>query len=352
MIFPDSGREGAFEGAAAEAAAVGSVAKARWMRRSDGTEFRSEGALAAMREEDGGVSGFLLLLRDATASFEAAEALRAAKDEAERANRAKDRFLAVLSHELRAPLAPVATAARILEAEARLPESLAKLPAMIRRNVALQSRLIDDLFDVSAIAAGKAPLRVELVDLREVCRAVMEMVAEAAGVKGVELSKRWESSRAFVLGDPARLQQIVWNLLRNAVKFTPSGGRVELSARDEGTPSSSTSSTAALAASSTRPSRVDEQRLGRSHRGLRARPASGGSRHLWAPSPPATVTGARVSPAAAAHAAGRPRSSPGRRGRRAGAAGREPASPRAAPPADPRAAPSAASSRPAGGSTA
>ena len=111
----------------------------------------------------------------------AAQALRAAKEEADRANRAKDRFLAVLSHELRTPLAPITTAVHVLEKAARLDERHRDLLPMIRRNVALEARLIDDLLDLTAIASGKVRLERSRVDMHRLVQAVVTMYSFGDG---------------------------------------------------------------------------------------------------------------------------------------------------------------------------
>ncbi|MET0383941.1 MAG: ATP-binding protein, partial [Burkholderiaceae bacterium] len=215
----------------------GSSSGDRWLRRADGTPMRADGVLTALRDGDdeaGEINGFCKILRDGTDAYENAAALREAKDEAERANRTKDRFLAVLSHELRTPLAPIATAAEVLEREAGVPPQYAALLPMIRRNVALEARLIDDLLDLTAIAAGKVTLKLDRVDMRQVVDAVLDMVKEASLEKRISLTSRWDAARATVRGDAARLQQVLWNIVHNAIKFTPEGGRIDLRADDDG----------------------------------------------------------------------------------------------------------------------
>ncbi len=212
----------------------GSVVDARWMVRSDGSRLRMEGALTALRHEHGEVSGFCKLLRDVTMNYESAAALLAAKEEAERANRTKDRFLAMLSHELRTPLLPIAAAAQTLQQNVAVPPHFSELLPMIRRNVALEARLIEDLLDLTAISAGKLSLRRAPVDMRKVVDVVVEMVQETVSEKQIALAVRWRASRATVDGDAARLQQVLWNIVRNAVKFTPAGGHIVLEVDDDG----------------------------------------------------------------------------------------------------------------------
>lgn len=217
------------------ATAHGSVVVERWLVRSDGTRLRAEGALTVLRDEDGEVSGFCQLLRDVTTTFESAAALLQAKEEAERANRAKDRFLAVLSHELRTPLLPIAAAAQTLQKNVAVPPELAELLPMIRRNVLLEARLIEDLLDLTAISAGKLSLRRAPVDMRKIIDVVVEMVQETVDEKQIDLAVHWNAGRGVVDGDAARLQQVLWNLVRNAVKFTPAGGHIRIEVANEGT---------------------------------------------------------------------------------------------------------------------
>ncbi|MBW8778428.1 MAG: response regulator [Burkholderiales bacterium] len=216
------------------AATHGSVVVARWLVRADGSRLRAEGAVTVLRDEDGEVSGFCQLLRDVTSTFESAAALLQAKEEAERANRAKDRFLAVLSHELRTPLLPIAAAAQTLQKNVVVPPELAELLPMIRRNVLLEARLIEDLLDLTAISAGKLSLRRAPVDMRKIIDIVVEMVQETVDEKQIDLTVHWSAGRGVVDGDAARLQQVLWNLVRNAVKFTPAGGRIRIEVENEG----------------------------------------------------------------------------------------------------------------------
>jgi signal transduction histidine kinase len=155
-------------------------------------------------------------------------AAEAAQSVAESANRAKDDFLATLSHELRNPLNAVHGWATLLE-RGQLGEAQARRALqVIVRNVHAQIRLIDDLFDMSHMASGRVRLRVQTVDLLDVVEAALETVRHAAESKGVRLQPVLESPGLPVSGDPGRLQQVMWNLLENAVKFTPAGGRVQI----------------------------------------------------------------------------------------------------------------------------
>lgn len=158
-------------------------------------------------------------------------ALEEARDLAEAANRSKDRFLAVLSHELRTPLTPVLMAASALEMDPKLPAGLRTDMAMIRRNVELETKLIDDLLDLSRITSGKLALRVQPVDLNEAVREVCAICQQQILEKGVRLHVALAPGEAWVRADPARLQQMLWNVLKNAAKFAPDAGEIWVSTR-------------------------------------------------------------------------------------------------------------------------
>lgn len=176
----------------------------------------------------------LVLIEDITERQQALEAIKRAKEEAEAANLAKDRFLAVLSHELRTPLTPVLMLAESLEKHTDLPPALRMDASMIRRYVSLEARLIDDLLDLTRIEKGKIHLEKTPVDFREVIQSVVELLRLDAQAKEIGISVNCMASRNCVMGDRARLKQVVWNLLGNALKFTPPGGGVAVLTEDSG----------------------------------------------------------------------------------------------------------------------
>jgi signal transduction histidine kinase/ActR/RegA family two-component response regulator len=139
---------------------------------------------------------------------------------------AKDRFMAILSHELRTPLTPVLAAVSALLQRSNVSRSDRPILEMIRRNIELEARLIEDLLDVTRITRNKLQLRVESVDMHVAIRDVLEMCAEEAHAKSLKVSGELRARKVSVRGDPARLRQIIWNLLKNAIKFTPAGGLV------------------------------------------------------------------------------------------------------------------------------
>jgi two-component system, chemotaxis family, CheB/CheR fusion protein len=181
----------------------------------------------AVRQGHGGASGLRWLLRDVTLRKQAEAELRQAKEDAEAANQAKDRFLATLSHELRTPLSPVLLLASTLAEDPGVPPALRPLLDTIRRNVELEARLIDDLLDLTRITRGKLDMRLEVTDLRKLVEHTIEIACAremAAGRLRVVVELSPEDHRLWA--DSSRLTQVLWNLLSNAVKFTPVGGTV------------------------------------------------------------------------------------------------------------------------------
>jgi PAS domain S-box-containing protein len=160
---------------------------------------------------------------------------QAAREQAEAANRIKDEFLAVLSHELRSPLNPILGWAKLLRTRKLDEQKTAHALLTIERNASLQTQLIGDLLDVSRILQGKLSLNIAPVDLATTIAAAMETVRLAAQAKSIQIHTALNEAIGQVSGDCARLQQIIWNLLSNAVKFTPEGGQVEVRLERVGT---------------------------------------------------------------------------------------------------------------------
>lgn len=227
LLFPPEAQpHAALAGELQQARSHGKANDNRWLIARDGRRLWAEGSVTALADDEGRPSGFCKLVHDATERYLAAEALRRAKEDADRANQAKDRFLAVLSHELRTPLAPITTAVHVLEKVAQVDERHRDLLPMIRRNVALEARLIDDLLDLTAIGAGKVSLQRERVDMHQLTQAVVAMVGETLQEKDIRLELALEARCPWVEADQARMQQVLWNIMRNAAKFTPQGGRI------------------------------------------------------------------------------------------------------------------------------
>ncbi|MDX2212845.1 MAG: PAS domain-containing protein [Oculatellaceae cyanobacterium bins.114] len=156
------------------------------------------------------------------------DAERRARSQAEEANRTKDEFLAVLSHELRTPLNPILGWAKLLRQRQFDPKTTDRALETIERNAQLQTQLIEDLLDVSRILRGKLSLNITSVDLATTIGAALETVRLSADAKGIQLYTSLDPTVNPTLGDANRLQQVVWNLVSNAVKFTPAGGRINV----------------------------------------------------------------------------------------------------------------------------
>ena len=159
---------------------------------------------------------------------------QAARNAAEAANRIKDEFLATLSHELRSPLNAILGWATILESGRRDETTLQRAISTILRNAQMQTQLIEDLLDVSSIVQGKLKLQFIPLNLATPIQAAIETVELSAQAKSIELQVFLDRNVGSIYGDPNRLQQVVWNLLTNAIKFTPFGGRVEVRLSLEG----------------------------------------------------------------------------------------------------------------------
>lgn len=196
------------------------------LRRHDGVYRYFLVRAQAMRDAEGAISKWFGTNTDI-------DDLKKAQGEAERANRAKDTFLAALSHELRTPLTPVLMAAAALREDERLPGDVREQLGMMERNISLEARLIDDLLDLTRIARGQLQLRAELCDLHSLIGLATEIVREDATAKGISLKREFTARQSGLVADPARFQQLVWNLLRNAVKFTPRGGSILVRTRDD-----------------------------------------------------------------------------------------------------------------------
>jgi PAS domain S-box-containing protein len=186
-------------------------------------------------DREGTVQSVLVISHDLTTSKQAEHALRASEaqlrqqaDALEQANRLKDEFLAVLSHELRSPLNAILGWSKLLRTRQYDAATTARALETIERNATLQTQLIEDLLDVSRIIRGKLLLNTAPVSLVSVIEAAIETMRLAAIAKNIDVELIANPTIGLVSGDASRLQQIVWNLLSNAIKFTPAGGRVKI----------------------------------------------------------------------------------------------------------------------------
>ncbi|HEX2932330.1 MAG TPA: ATP-binding protein, partial [Candidatus Binatia bacterium] len=201
----------------------------------DARECPIDDSAAPIRNEQGEVVGTVLVFRDISERKRMElererllAAAQAAQKEAEQANRLKDEFLATASHELRTPLTAVVGWSRLLRTGKLDAENSARALESIERNATLQTKLIDDLLDVSRIITGKLTLDRRPLEIAHVVSDAVNTVRPAADAKNIAIETSFDAEAGPVLGDANRLQQVVWNLLSNAVKFTPKHGRIEV----------------------------------------------------------------------------------------------------------------------------
>ncbi|MGM9479598.1 response regulator [Roseateles sp. NT4] len=232
LFSPEDRVTGVLAREMATALANGSARDDRWLMRQDGTRLRAEGVMTPIFSAAGEHTGFSKIVRDVTAAYEASQQLRQAKEEAERSNELKDQFLAVLSHELRSPLSAISGWADILEKHASGNELLAKAALVIRRNAQLQTRMINDLLDMSAVVAGKLVLQRDAVDLAALTAETLLSHVHTAQARSIELQCQGNSV-LWVSGDAQRLTQVISNLVGNALKFSNDGGRVVVRTRQD-----------------------------------------------------------------------------------------------------------------------
>jgi PAS domain S-box-containing protein len=206
----------------------------------DGRRIDVSVTISPLKDRDGTVVGASKIARDITERKRAQEELATAMKAAERAtmvaeaaNSAKDRFIAVVSHELRTPLNPVLATCSMLLEDPRLDADVCEQLEMICRNVQIETRLIDDLLDVTRIDLGKVELDRRPVELGAVVRGVTETCKPETIAKKLEMTVDLPKAPFWVDGDVARLQQVFWNVIKNAIKFTPPGGLVEVRGTSE-----------------------------------------------------------------------------------------------------------------------
>ncbi len=189
--------------------------------------------LSASHLPNGEEAVYCLVVTDLTVQHEQTR-LRVAKEAAEAASAAKDNFMAALSHELRTPLTPALMTAAQIEHDPELPPRLREDVAIVRGHIELEARLIDDLLDLTRIAHGKIDMQIRVIDLKDAIHRAISICRPAAEEKGVALQSHLDAEPLHVNADTVRLQQALWNLVRNSVKFTPPGGRVDVRARRVG----------------------------------------------------------------------------------------------------------------------
>jgi PAS domain S-box-containing protein len=227
---------------------IAALGNHRLLVARNGTEWPIADSAAPIIDGIGRVIGVVIIFREVTElkrSQERARALalererllhneRSARNEAESANRIKDDFVAMVSHELRTPLNAILGWTELLQRKGVDAGTRDQGLEVIARNTRLQAQLISDLLDVSRIVSGKLRLELESVDLAQVAEDAVEALRQAVAEKNIELRSNLLPRPVPIVGDPARLQQVLWNLLSNAIKFTPKGGLVSIMLRTVG----------------------------------------------------------------------------------------------------------------------
>jgi PAS domain S-box-containing protein len=245
IFYPEDARESGWPDHELQVAAEkGKFVDFGWRLRKDGTTFWASVTISALRDDTGQLLGYAKLTRDLTEAkrVEAMETANQQRDElldaernarmsAQRATRLKDEFLATLSHELRTPLSAILGWTQVLlrGESSKGPDEHKRAIEVIDRNARAQVKLIDDLLDLSRVMTGKLRLDLHQVSFASVVEAAVDSARPSADVKGIRLKAiLGSSSQDVVSADSARLQQVVWNLLTNAIKFTPKGGQVQV----------------------------------------------------------------------------------------------------------------------------
>jgi two-component system CheB/CheR fusion protein len=248
IIFtPEDRAQRACEMEADTALATGRAADERWHLRKDQSRFWGSGVMTPMHAESGEVIGFVKIFRDQTRQRQAQEALERsqrdlwnavqemerARQQADAARLAKDHFLAVLSHELRTPLTPALLVVQALSRRRDLPTGASEALEMVRRNIQIEAHLIDDLLDLTRIERGKIELTLEEADVHEALNHAIQTVCDDLGKKNQKAIVRLEASDSLILCDITRIQQVFWNILKNASKFSPQGATIVVESKNE-----------------------------------------------------------------------------------------------------------------------
>ena len=229
IFTPEAIREGVPQKELEEAERTGVATNNRPMMKKDGTRFYAEGMTTALRDEQGELIGFTKVMQDKTEQKQQAEELAEKTRQLAAANKQKDRFLAVLSHELRNPLTPIRTATELICNEEGQIQVVEEACEILQRQVDVMVRLVDDLLEASRITSGKVRLRREILDLREVARRAVDTVGSLAKARGQQLSVSLPDEAIWLDADSVRIEQVIVNLLTNAAKYTPEGGNIWLS---------------------------------------------------------------------------------------------------------------------------
>jgi PAS domain S-box-containing protein len=238
VIHPDDRERVIAEAAAIFASGKGGASRFRMIHK-DGREVWVEAQSIVVCDQSGpvGMRGVTMDITPAVqAEIERAELLQResqAREQAEEASRLKEEFLATVSHELRTPLNAVVGWSRLLRAGQLDPSAASHAIEIIERNALMQKQIVEDLLDVSRIVTGKLRINTQPIDLLLVIHAAMDAIRPAAEAKEIEIRAHFEAHDVIVKADVERLQQVFWNLLANAVKFTPARGTIDIYLRQE-----------------------------------------------------------------------------------------------------------------------
>ena len=229
IFTPQDVADGVPERELHEAAVNGTAGNDRWMRRQDGSEFYAMGTTTALRSATGNLIGFVKVMRDQTERQRMEKQLRQYADDLAEADRHKNHFLAMLAHELRNPLAPIANAVRLLQRSGGNDAAAVQTAAaMMQRQTAQLQRLVDDLLDIARISRGRIELQRTRLKLRDVIEQAVEAARVPCADKDIAFDVALPAEPLWVDADATRLLQVLGNLLHNACKFTARGGKVWL----------------------------------------------------------------------------------------------------------------------------
>jgi PAS domain S-box-containing protein len=213
---------------------MGRAADERWHVRKDGSRFWGLGTVMALRGSDGALLGYGKIVADRTDLKELQDTLQSRNETLAHGDELKNRFLATLAHELRNPQSVLSNSAAVLRRYAAGDVQLYSVAEMIERQVRQTQRLIEDLTDLARASRGRVELRVQPLDLREMARLAAESVQAVVAERRHELATVLPDLPVPVEGDPDRILQVMINLLRNAARYTPPGGKISLSVAAEG----------------------------------------------------------------------------------------------------------------------
>jgi PAS domain S-box-containing protein len=212
-----------------ELGTISGLANHTLLVRRDGSEIPIDDSGAPIRDWDGTLRGVVLVFRDFAEYNDAQLQLHAAVEDATSAAVSKDNFLARLSHELRTPLTPLKATLSAWATDPKLPLPYQDDVQIMLRSVALEARLIDDLLDIGRITRGQLRTEPTMIDVNHLVQEIVDLFATEIRDHGLTIETRFAADQTIVIVDPARLQQVFWNILRNAIKFTRSGGNIIVS---------------------------------------------------------------------------------------------------------------------------